>query len=82
MAPLPKATVQNAITQLYQGKSCREVSNNLNISFSSVQRIRKKNKEHIPILKVGCPSKITKATQRVLARKFDTGKLETLKDGQ
>lgn len=82
MKPLSKSTVQNATIQLRQGKSCQEVSKNLNISISSAQRIRKDDKGNIPVPKGGRPSKVSERTRRTLARDFDTGELETLKEGQ
>ena len=62
MKSLSKATVQNISSQLNNGKSCREVSKNLHISFSSVQRVRENIKEHILIQNGGRPSKVTRVS--------------------
>src|SRR5689334_6120542 len=82
MKPLSNSKVQNATQLLIQGKSCCQVSNTLKISVSSAWRIRKRVKEYIPPPKIGHKSKISKRLKRVLAQKYSTGKLETLKDGQ
>ncbi|OAQ28561.1 hypothetical protein K457DRAFT_95887, partial [Linnemannia elongata AG-77] len=44
----PPAKVLDATSQLQQGKSVRKVAQSLNISRSSVARIRNKDKENIP----------------------------------
>lgn len=82
MKPLSNSATQNATTQLHEGKSCWEVSKNLGISVTSVQRIRKADKENIPISKGGRPSKVSARTKKVLARNYTGGKLDTMKDGQ
>jgi transposase len=67
---------------LQQGKSVREVATTLNISLGKVSKLRQENQENIPDPKMGAPSKVSKQTQRLLARQFDTGKILTLRDGQ
>jgi hypothetical protein len=47
-----------------------------------VERIRNRDKKNIPKLKVGRPYKISKESRRYLARQFNVGELETMKDGQ
>ncbi|KAF9111504.1 hypothetical protein BGX27_004822 [Mortierella sp. AM989] len=82
MKPLSKATVQNAIVQFQQGKSTREVAKSLNISLGSAIRIRQKDKQNIPDPRMGRPPKVSKKTRKVLARKFETGELQNIRDGQ
>lgn len=82
MKQLSSSKVQDATSQLRQGKSCRKVSQSLKISLSSVERIRNKDKGNIPTLKPGRSSKVSKRTRRYLAREFSKGELERLKDGQ
>jgi transposase len=75
MKALPVQTVYDATTLLRQGKSVRQVSKALHISTFLVSNFRQKDKEKIPHPKLGRPSKVTKRTKTLLARKFNTGKL-------
>jgi len=74
--------LQSALIKLQHGESCRNVAKELKISITTTQRIRNRNKENIPPPKKGRPSKVTKASRKVLAREFDTGQLETIEEGQ
>jgi len=82
MKPLSKLIVQEAISLFKQGKSIREVSGALHISISSAGRIKRRNKEDLPMPKFGRPYKVSKVTRRHIAREFDIGTLRTLKEGQ
>jgi len=82
MKPLQQLIVQKAIELLKQGGSVREVSARLGISLGAVSRIRKDNEENIPAPKMGQPIKVSRSTQRYVARQFDIGKITTLRDGQ
>ena len=82
MKKIANNIVEEAKSQLEDGKPTREVANNLGISISSAIRIRKDDLENIPPSTKGRPAKITKVTSRVLARQFNTGQLQTLQDGQ
>ncbi len=82
MRRLPQETVQKATVQLRNGKSAHEVPRALDISISAAINIRKDDEENIPPPKVGRPSKVSKATNRYLAREYDTGQIKTLLDGQ
>jgi transposase len=73
--------LQSALTKLQHGESCRNVAKELKISITTAQRIRNSNKENIPLPKRGRPSKVTKASHKVLVREFDTGQLETIEEG-
>ncbi|KAI7817637.1 hypothetical protein BC939DRAFT_465385, partial [Gamsiella multidivaricata] len=74
MKRLREQTVRDAIIQLRQGKSVREVSRSLHISTFSVSKIRQRDKENVPSPKIGRPSKVSKKTKTLLARHFVTGK--------
>jgi len=83
MTRTPHASVQNAIVLFQHGKTTREVANELGIPQSTVAKIRKENKENLPEPpKAGAHCKVSALTKRDLARKFDTGALRTLRDGQ
>lgn len=82
MYPLPGDIATKALSQLRQGKSCPQVSESLGISLGVVIKIRKKNIDSIPPSKVGRPSKVSKVTKRLLARKYDQGELTTLRQGR
>ncbi len=79
ITPTKKA---DAIQQLIQGHSVREVADSVGISIATAIRIRSDHKENIPPPKRGRPSKIAPETKRVLARQFNIGRLRTLHDGQ
>lgn len=82
MKSLPTAIVQSVVIHLQQGKSVRETSRTLNISVGAVSKVRQENQENIPDPKMGRPSKVSKATKRYIARQFDTGKIQSLREGQ
>jgi transposase len=83
MKSTPHATVQNAIVLFQHGKTTREAAHELGISASMAGKIRKDNKENLPEPpKAGAHCKVSALTKRDLARKFDTGELRTLRDGQ
>lgn len=82
MKHLPKAKVQSATVMLQHGKSIRKVHNALGISLGSVVKIRDTLKNIIPPPKVGRPTKASKADRVDIARQFDTGKLNSVLEGQ
>jgi transposase len=82
MRPLTRSKVQDATVLLRQGKSIRQVSSAVGISISSAQKIQKEDKENIPAPKIGRPSKGSERAKILLARKFSSGRLRTLREGQ
>lgn len=82
MRPLSRSITYNVIAQLHQGLSCRKVANNLGLSPSTVIGIKHERAEHIPESKKGHPYKVSKVTRRNLARQYNIGELEKLKEGQ
>ena len=74
--------VNNVKQDLRNGYSARSVANSLGTSISSVLKIRKSDRENIPDLLHGRPSKISDRTRRSLARQFNTGELESIKEGE
>ena len=76
------ATRADALQQLIQGHSIREVAISTGMSLGSVLNIRKECKENIPTPKRGRPNKISCGTKRLLARHFSIGQLKSLRDGQ
>lgn len=82
MRPLTRSRVQNATVLLREGKSIRRVAEAVGISVFSVQKIREEDKKNIPAFKVGRPSKVSNRGKVLLARKFSTGCLRSLRQGQ
>lgn len=82
MHPISNSTIQNALVLLRQGKSACQVATSLSIGYGTVCKYRNQYKENIPEPKTGRPTKVTKTTKRLLAQKFDTGQIKTLKEGQ
>lgn len=84
MKPLSASTKHNIQSQLLQGKSVRQIHQELNVSTGSVSKIQAgvidDIKENIPAPKLGRPAKVAKRTQHIMATKFLTGNLETLPD--
>lgn len=84
MKPLSASTKHNIQSQLLQGKSVRQIHQELNVSIGSISKIRagviNDTKENIPRSKVGRPAKIAKRTHYIMAIKFLTGNLKTLPD--
>ena len=82
MRPIQEDKARSAVVQLRQGKSVREVSSALGISLGTVSKLRQGDKENIPKPKEGRPSKVSAKTKAVLARKFDSGQLLNIREGQ
>lgn len=82
MNRLSHVMIDEATRQLNNGDTVRTVAKNLHISLRAVIQIRNANKENIPTHKSGPPTKIPDSTTQLLARKFNTGEIRTLKDGQ
>ena len=82
MKHLPSAKVLDATSLLRQRKSIRKVAQSLNISKSTVARIRDKDKENIPPPNPGRPKVISTTTRSALAHHYEIGDLKTYKDGQ
>ena len=80
--PITRAKVRDVTKLLNQGKSSRQVAAMVGSSVGSVLNIRKRIEEDIPLLTAGRPSKISPRTKEVIHRQFNTGELETPKDGQ
>src|SRR5574338_362468 len=82
MMKLSLSRRNNAKYYLLERMSVRKVAEKVNIPAAAVGRIRKELKKDIPPPNYGGPSKVSKVTKRALARNFELGDLETLKEGQ
>lgn len=82
MKQLRPSTVHDATARLRQGKSVRETAREGGISIRQVLKIRESDKENIPEPRAGRHSKVSDNTKRILARKFDSGKITSLREGQ
>ncbi|KAF9972051.1 hypothetical protein BGZ75_001612, partial [Mortierella antarctica] len=82
MRPLAPETTNNVKQQLNQGRSARDVANNVKVSVGFALKVRNSIKENVPPPKLGRPSKISKDTRKVLARQFNNGITQSLQDGQ
>lgn len=82
MKPKSPQVRQDAMAQLRAGKSVREVARALPISIGTAINIRNKDKENIPEPKHRPAPKVSKSTRRILAQKFDSGNVTTIKEGQ
>jgi transposase len=64
---------QLIITLLQSGKSCRQVAAQLNVSYSTVQRLYSSIKDSLPKHLGGHPRRLTGYDERLLARKVTSG---------
>src|SRR2546430_4232434 len=79
MRTITEQTTNDIIALLAQGVSLREKAQGIGVGYGTVQRVRKKCLQSLPLSRGGRPKKLTPQNKRHCVRSITSGRVETAK---